>query len=236
MRPVVYSASSVNAYLDCHLQWWFTYVLGEEGVQSEPMRVGIELHDAVERLLRNRDDFQAYWQAETRDAHLGALVSVFVADVLPTYRNPVWVEKEFQIEVNGIPYSGIIDSLDEQDVPWGFEDILRDLKSTGSRPRPGKYTFNMRGYWMGARDLGREPAGIQLDYIVRTKTPYYWPEVQPIPDDDDLAAWAHTLELVANGVERADYRATGLGSRACTTCPYAAMCGPYQRFKEVTDA
>jgi len=231
VRPVVYSASSVNAYLDCHLQWWFTYVYGAEGAQSEPMIFGIALHDAVESILKGTLPPDAF-----DDYPIASAVAVFVADVLPTYRNPVWVEKEFQIEVNGIPYSGIIDSLDEQDVPWGFEDILRDLKSTGSRPRPGKYTFNMRGYWMGARDLGREPAGIQLDYIVRTKTPYYWPEVQPIPDDDDLAAWAHTLELVANGVERADYRATGLGSRACTTCPYAAMCGPYQRFKEVTDA
>ena len=35
MRPVVFSASSVNAYLECHLRWWFTYVLNEPGAQSD---------------------------------------------------------------------------------------------------------------------------------------------------------------------------------------------------------
>jgi hypothetical protein len=34
----------------------------------------------------------------------------------------------------------------------------------------------MIGYWLGAADLGFQPTNIpQLDYIVRTKQPYYWP-------------------------------------------------------------
>jgi len=229
-RPVVFSASSVNAYLDCHLQWWFSYVLNEEGYQSEAKVFGIAFHDAVEAILKGTLPSDAF-----DDYPIKSAIEVFVRDILPTYRNPVWIEKEFQIEVNGIPYSGVIDALDEQDTPWGFEDILRDHKSTGSRPRAGRYRFNMQGYWMGARDLGRTPAAIQLDYVVRTKTPYYWPEVVPVPDDDDLAVFATTLKRVADGVDRSDYRATGLGTRACSSCPYTAMCGPYQRFMEVTD-
>lgn len=230
MRPVVFSASSVNSYLDCHLQWWFSYVLNEEGAESEAKNFGIAFHDAVEQILKGTLPPDAF-----DDFPIKSAIEVFVRDIWPTYRNPVWVEKEFQIEVEGIPYSGVIDALDEQDVPWGFEDILRDHKTTGSRPRPGRYVLNMRGYWLGARDLGREPAAIQLDYVVRTKTPYYWPEVVPVPTDDDLASFANTLYRVANAVERSDYRATGLGTRACQMCPHTAICGPYKRFKEVTD-
>ena len=234
MRPVVFSASSVNAYLDCHLRWWFTYVLAKEGEQSEAQRIGVELHDWVETRLKG-------WHAgvdsfDHAPLEIRPLTAVFERDILPTYRNPVWVEQEFQIEVDGIPFSGIIDSMDEQDTPWGFEDILRDLKSTGSRPKAGKYRFNMVGYWLGGRDLGREAAAIQLDYIVRTKEPYYWPEVQPIPDESDQAIFANTLYQVANSIDRSDYRPTGLGTRACLSCPHAAMCGPYKRYKELTDA
>jgi hypothetical protein len=236
-RPVVYSASSVNSYLDCHLKWWFTYVLNEPGEQSEAQAVGIAIHDYAEHQLRRYLSNPVEMLATPYLAPTGIepLAMVFNRDILPTYRNPVLIEAPFQIEVEGIPFSGIIDSVDEQDVPWGFEKILRDLKSTGSKPKPGRYVFNMRGYWLGARDLGHEPAAIQLDYIVRTKEPYYWPEVQPIPDDDDLAAFASTLYGVANAIERSDYRATGLGTRACSSCSYTAICGPYKRFKEVTD-
>ena len=53
MRPVVFSASSINTYQDCHLQWMFNYVLLEEGVPSEPMVVGIAVHDAAEQILKH---------------------------------------------------------------------------------------------------------------------------------------------------------------------------------------
>ena len=52
MRPVVYSASSVNRYQDCHLAWWFSYVALERGVESDQQRVGIQVHEYAERQLR----------------------------------------------------------------------------------------------------------------------------------------------------------------------------------------
>lgn len=233
MRPVVYSASSVNAYQACHLQWWFTYVLLAEGEQSEAQATGIAVHDAAEKMLRGSWDFAAFWATETASRTVGDLAEVFHRDILPTYRNPVLIEASFQITVNDIPFSGILDAVDEQDVPWGFALILRDLKTTGSRPSPGKYRFAMTGYWLGAADLGYPPDAAQLDYIVRTKNPYYWPEVVDPIDDADIAVFAATLEAVADGVERSDFEATGLGTWACKSCGHRAICGPYQRYEEV---
>lgn len=250
-RPVVFSASSVSAYLDCHLKWFFAYILNEQGVQSEAQAVGIAVHDYAEGVLRQmRGDGQAVVVSEAPME----LTGVFNRDILPTYRDPVLVEAAFQIEVNGIPFSGIIDSVDRQDMPppgpfvdWDSEgrdmidpypfyaNILRDLKTTGSRPKAGRYHFNMVGYWLGARELGYTPDIMQLDYIVRTQKPYYWPEVVAAPDDDDIEWFAATLQGAAEGVERADYAPTGLGTRACSYCPVASICGPYQRYnKEVT--
>jgi len=231
MRPVVYSASSVNSYLNCHLQWWFTYVAGETGLQSEPQRVGIKLHDYAERSLKNLGTVFV-----CDDIEIMPLAGVWNRDILPTYRWPLLIEASFQLEINDIPYSGILDAVDEQDVPWGSALILRDLKSTGSRPQAGKYRFAMTGYKLGAEDLlGRKIDAAQLDYIVRTKHPYYWPEALDPITDDDVAVFANTLEGVGNGVARSDFEPTGLGTWACKACSHAAICGPYTRFKEVTD-
>lgn len=252
MRPVVYSASSVNAYQTCHLQWYFGYVLTEPGVVSEPQIVGIMTHDWAEYRLWALRAEQGNPSIPTGEAKKAA--DVFDRDILPTYRDPVLIEAPFQIEVDGIPFSGVIDAVDRRDmndgpfIDWDSEgrdaidpypsytNILRDLKTTNKRPAPGKYWFPMVGYFLGARDLGFEIDEIQLDYIVRTKTPYYWPEVVPLPDDDDLARWSGVLQNVAGGVERADYNPTGLGTYVCNFCTYRTICGPYKRFKEVTDA
>jgi len=238
-RPVVFSASSVNAYQTCHLQWYFGYVMAETGIVSEAQTIGIAVHDYAEKRLK----WSLYDEAPSG---ISPLADVFDRDILSTYRAPVLVEAAFQIEVNGIPFSGIIDSVDRQDVgladPYNpldrvvlrYANILRDLKTTNKRPAAGKYWFNMVGYFLGARDLGFEIDAMQLDYIVRTKTPYYWPEVVQIPTDDDIARWASVLQGVSEGVERADYEPTGLGTYVCLYCPYRTICGPYARFKEVT--
>jgi hypothetical protein len=257
MRPVVFSASSVNTYLTCHLQWYFEYVLADPGIVSEPQLIGLAVHDRAEGILRKLKlgppASLNYVEFVTGKPEVTVVVDVFLRDILPTYRDPVLIEAPFQIEVDGIPYSGVIDSVDRQDIPpvpevdWdsegrdligppmpAFANILRDLKSTGKRPAKGKYWFAMVGYFLGARDLGFEIDAMQLDYIVRTQKPYYWPEVIPLPDEDEIGRWAGVLYDVAGGVERADYEPTGLGTYVCRYCPYRDICGPYTRFKEAT--
>ena len=227
MRPVVFSASSVTAYQDCQLKWWFTYVLVNPGDQSEPQMVGIAVHDAAEAILTKvkPPDAFADWPPAVVQ-----LIDVFVNDVLPTYRNPIAVELPFQLEVNDIPYSGFIDALDEQDLPWGYTILLRDTKTTRQRPRKGQYRFAMTGYWLGATDLGYKLDTAQLDWIVRTKTPYYWPEAIGPITDDDINLFVRTLEETAEGVERGRFEPTGLGTWQCKACEHTAICGPYQRY------
>ena len=223
----VFSSSSVNAYLDCHLRWWFAYVACVPYEPSEAQATGIAVHDFAEAILKQE------LAVETDD--IAPLTEVFVRDILPTVGLVMAVEEPFLIDVNGIEYSGIFDLLDGHegvfDIPYF---VLRDLKTTKARPPKGKYRFNMIGYYLGALALGYHVDEIRLDYIVRTKTPYYWPEVQPVPDEEEIEAWRATLETVADSVERGDFEPTGLGTYVCSYCNFQNECGPYQRLASIS--
>lgn len=237
-RPVVFSASSISTYLECGLRWWFTYVAAFPARPSLAMATGVAVHAAAETVLRGKmtgwpvseqEALAAYRQAMEEAGHSpdeagSALVRLFMDEVAPK-TSPLLVETPFQIEVNGIPYSGIFDWYDSN-------LVLHDLKTSASRPsaRNNRYRIAMIGYALGARDLtGREETGIVLDYLVKTKTPYYWPVASPPASEADIAEFAATVETVAEAVARRVYDPDGLFKGACRYCPFTQECGPYLR-------
>ena len=239
------SASSVKTWEDCHLMWYFTYVEMRPEPPNEPRETGIIVHDYAEWALKTASArFVEELPAGERvsvDADVAALFNLFRDEVLPTYGEPVLVEAAFELDVEGITYTGFIDSVDKQDDPlgamWGaqgYRVVLRNLKTTGSRPRKGKFRDNMTGYHLGARELGHEPDRWLLDYLVRTKTPYYWPEEQDVPDDDEIDIWAAKVVDTHAQIEEGDWEATGVGTYVCNYCPFKAICGPYERYQDIT--
>lgn len=255
-RPVVWSASSLSRYIDCELSWYFSYVLLHPGKPKSKPLIGIAVHDAAARILKDHLDGKtvdieaargAFWESwgveslrledtpeEVAKATASGLacIDTFVTSVLPSLGRLDLIESAFQIEVDGIPYSGYIDYTEGEGVD--------DLKTTGSRPRPGKYRLPMFGYALGKEDLTGKPAThLRLDWIVRTKTPYYWPEtVRSGPIDDlDFELFASSLEEADAGVERGSFEATGLDKPiVCAACPHSWECGPYQRMQEELNA
>ena len=235
---MILSASSISTYNDCHLQWYFTYV-ERRPAESAAMDLGQAVHDYAEDILKG-NDIERWPPAD--DQAMG-LIEVFQRDIYPTYGDPVLVEAGFELDVEGVTYTGFIDSVDahvgplEQDGPLLSSPanyILRDLKTSKSRPRKGKYRDPLIGYYLGARELGFPPDAMQLDYIVKTKTPYYWPEEQPVPDDDEIDVWAGQVARVAASIEMADWEPTGVGTWVCSTCPHKDICGPYDRWSYLT--
>ena len=214
---------------------------------------GIAVHDQAELLLKDGIPIPERGpcsicemaphspQCPRAGDEISRLVDVFIDDILPTYREPVLIEAPFQYELDGVPVSGVIDTLDVHAFGQGITTpattirILRDLKTSKQRPRAGKYRLQMTIYWLGAEELGYPPDIGQLDYIVRTKKPYYWPEVVPAITEDDVNVLSATLQALQDGVERRDYDPTGLGTPACSWCGYKAICGPWQRLKELSN-
>jgi RecB family exonuclease len=266
-RDLVLSASSVNAYLECPLRWYFSYVLAERGETTLKKVIGIAVHDAIEILLRDLtaggdeppDAETVYNHAFDTELALGPVR--FAKDdpnveagrasglkALTTYMHVLaeepddilaiaHIELPFEIEVNGIPYSGSIDRVDTYADPDDYDRpsvVLRDAKITHQRLRKGQYRLNMIGYHMGLEaETGLHAELMVLDYIVRTKEPYYWPEYMEAPTALDIGEFAHTLATVAEGIAAARYPADGLHTpMACVTCPHQRDCGPYQRMQE----
>jgi hypothetical protein len=220
--------------------WYYTYDEMRPEPSNEPRETGIKVHDHVEAILKT-DGVEHLDPGDHPDPVINGLQSLFRSDVLPTYGTPVLVEAAFELDVEGITYTGFIDSVDKQNDPlgamWGaqgYRVVLRDLKTTKSRPRKGKFRDNMTGYHLGARELGHEPDRWLLDYLVRTKTPYYWPEEQDVPDDDEIDIWAAKVVNVHAQIEEGDWEATGIGTYVCNYCPFKDICGPYERYQDIT--
>lgn len=223
MSDLVLSSSSVSSWLDCHLQWYFRYVLQLDGTNSEPLEFGIAIHEHIEDALKPAGEGQA-----SVDPAVLELYDVWTDNVSPILGTPRFVEEQYRFWINGIDYQSTLDIVD------GY-DIVIDTKSTKSRPRAGRYRIPLIGHAIGFRALtGEREKGRRLDYLVRTKTPYYWPEATDGPaTPDEIAEFGATVEAVAEGVSREDYAATGLDSPwACATCPYRLECGPRIRWEE----
>lgn len=153
-------------------------------------------------------------------------LDVYRSSVLPTIEHPTGVEVEFQFEVDGWPYSGIIDAL---------ADDLHDLKTTASRPSNGdRYDVAMTGYALGYRAVtGHAERSIVLDYIVATQKPYYWPIRRDPATDDDIDRFASVVGGVARGIEQGNFRPTGLDKRyECRACPHRETCTYYAALNE----
>ena len=219
--------------------WYFEYVEMRDQPPNEPRETGIIVHDYAELVLLGETPVSV----PVHGPEVTALFDVFIRDIAPTYDEPVLIEAAFELDVEGVTYTGFIDAVDRRlfettaDI-FADEDppkvIVRDLKTTKNRPRPGKYRNALIGYGLGARELGFPPDLFRLDYIVRTKQPYYWPEDQEVPDQDEIDIWASNVVRVHRSIEEGDWEATGVGTYVCSYCPFTDICGPYDRWKELT--
>jgi CRISPR/Cas system-associated exonuclease Cas4 (RecB family) len=242
MSSLILSASSVSTFLRCGHQWYLAYVEGVKSPPSLAMARGLAVHKAVEHNMEQKvvshedvpvgdmlDAFSTSWDSISADGlrmdedadpgeakdHGIALTTLHHAEVSPLIQ-PIWVEKPVQFAINGITYSGQIDLADEM-------GRIRDTKTTKNRPKPESYLFGMTGYALAARQLtGEVETDTILDYVVATKTPYYFPVAAGGPvTDDDIVRFANTIDVVAESIEAGRFVPNGIMSIG--TCEY--MCG-----------
>lgn len=258
--PLVLSGSSITTFLRCGKQWYFAYI---EGIKSPPTLkqvVGIATHAAVETNMRQKVDTKidlptadvvdafitSYDQqlpdvdkngdddpGESKDSGV-AITKLYQEKVAPDIQ-PLWVEREIQFAVDGQPYSGVIDLVEERPGLFGAERVIRDTKTTGRKPAAGgSYGIAMTGYALAYREqTGDVEADIVLDYLVRTKTPQYVPINSGGPvEDDTIKQFGSIVGQVAAAVQAGSFLPNGIQNNSCGWCGYRDICSDYKRMNK----
>jgi RecB family exonuclease len=252
-EPLVLSASSLTTFLRCGQQWWYGYVAKIKSPPTLKQLVGTAAHEAVETNLRQKIDsgvdlplpevqqaFSDAWDRDVKDVEPDdneehetpgeakdsgiRVITTYQKEVSPKL-HPILVEHAMQFTINGIAWSGVLDSVDQR-------AVIRDLKTTARKPQGSNYILNMTGYALGYRhEFGTRETGIALDYIVRTKKPYYHPVISGGPiDDAAIATFAGIVTKASESIAHGDFLPNGLiGSPpACSWCGYRNICPAYR--------
>lgn len=178
--------------------------------------------DAFERMTEDVDEDPKETKGQAKDSGV-AVVEKYQEIVAPTIQ-PLYVEQEIQFQIDGIPWSGFIDLVDDT-------GRVRDLKTTRRKPvARTDYALAMTGYAVGYREMtGNIETGITLDYMVRTKEPYYYPAATEGPvSNQSIAVFAEVLSGVSESVQHGIFLPTGLKTGACSWCGYRAICPAFK--------
>lgn len=239
-------------FLRCAKQWEYAYIYRIKSPPTLKQIIGIAAHEAVElnftqkvqtyvdlpirdvtdafsdsydRMLPEVEDIEIDEKAETPAEGKDSGVKLLKAyqERVAVDIQPVLVEQDVQFKVNGTPYSGTIDLVDDA-------RRIRDLKTTKRKPSGGDYALAMTGYALGYRHAtGETESGVILDYMVRTRDPYYWPVStdDPVPDKA-VNSFVRIVDQITKTIQSGVFLPTGLKSYACSWCGYREMCDAYQ--------
>jgi hypothetical protein len=253
---LVLSGSSLNTFLRCGKQWEYAYVLNLKRPPNIRQLVGLATHEAIEVDMRQKletrenlpvdDVLDAYSTAFNRDAgdiedpeepigdakDSGVKLVLLHRDEVASKVQPALVEAQVQFEVDGIPYSGYLDLVDD-------EGYIRDTKTSARKLDPDTYRLAMTGYAVGWRQSGVEQgldydetfeSGVVLDGLIRTKKPYYQREDITI-NEVDIKRFAGVVTAVSDAINAGTFVPNGVVSGACGWCGYADICPAYRGVK-----
>jgi len=237
---LVLSNSSVNQYWRCHWAWYLSNVLRLPGVGNLKMAIGFAVHAGVEAIftspVRPVEVLRRAFASETAElpaAEMAAdpealadgeiMLATYLREVVPGY-TPTMIERPFTARIEGVLWTGIIDSADEK-----VDDVV-DVKTTagktinGQKPSfdPSRHDMQLTGYGFGYEALtGRWPRRFLLHVLKRTGK-YQQYERQPVVGD-----FLNLLRLTRDAIMRRSFEPTGLLNGSCATCPFTEVCDFY---------
>ena len=230
------SYSSINTYETCPAKFKFQY---EDRVPQQPspaLAFGDSLHRAL-HLFHNRPVpvapslaelhamLEATWVSEGfsnaseetmyRD-HGRQVLAQYHRENVAEYRIPAALEFRFQIEVEGVQLSGVIDRMDR--IPGGGYEIV-DYKTNRRLPPQSRIDQDLQLsiYHLAAREVwGIEPERLTLYYLLPGQ------RMSTTRSPDDVQELRRRIRVVAERIEagKFDPRQNPL----CDWCDYQALC------------
>jgi putative RecB family exonuclease len=234
--PIRLSYSSISTYELCPLQYRFRYIESRPGRRTPALGFGESLHEALRRfhaqpvpvapnlevLLGYLDDawdpaaYRSEQEERAYHSHAREVLIAYHKDNAKGFRVPVALEQRFQIDVNGVTVSGVIDRMDR--APDGSYEII-DYKTSRRLP-PRKYVeadLQLSIYHLAAYEVW----GILPDRL----TLYFLLPGQPMTvtrKPEDLAATRARIAEVAGKIRAGAFEPKE--NRLCDWCDYQAQC------------
>jgi hypothetical protein len=240
------SATRVNMFMRCSMQYYFRYCEERIAPPSGAMSLGCSFHAAVEHNYRQKldsrvdlkgaeilDAFSADFEerkhetAWLEDEEPGAfkdqgvgLLSEYHGVISPTVQ-PSSVEREFSIPFENKPWTfeGRVDLLDDKDTLIETKTIGR----TPGKPEPA-HLLQTTAYVTGFRSAGDKESGARIDYAVKNKKPKvvsHFFDVQDTQIEFFLAQVARVAHMIEN-----EMFLPNRNQRLCSHrfCGYATRC------------
>ncbi|HVL89611.1 MAG TPA: PD-(D/E)XK nuclease family protein [Actinomycetota bacterium] len=233
------SYSSLSTYETCGLQYKLRY-LDRLPVRPSPiLSFGNSLHEAlrrwynqpvpvpppVEELLAHLDDvwdesqFPSAAASRTYKDHGRQVLTAFHEANAPSFRIPVALEQRFEIDVEGVKVSGVIDRMDRH--PDGTYEII-DYKTNRRLPPLSRVEKDLQLsiYYLAAWEVW----GIRPDKL----TLYFLLPGQPLSGvrtPEDAAATRERILRVAEQIRGGDFAPRD--NPLCNWCDFQARCPLY---------
>lgn len=245
MLPLPYlSISQINKYLTCPKQYEYRYVQKLPESKGSPLVVGSSFHKTIEianqrkmqegKMLNEDEQKEIYldhwnenvvdidWKEdedpkEEKERGL-TLAKAYLESDIGKSLNPVDMEARFDVEVEGIPFMGYIDIIDDT-------GHIRDLKTSKKTPANdvAEKSLQLAGYSFAYRYLtGEYETGCSLDYAISLKTAPKIMRLETEITENRLDRFKDTIWNVANAIDKdIYYRNEGA---ACSWCSFKDIC------------
>ena len=227
------SFSSIAAYLDCPRQHWYRYEQRLPAPQSAEAVHGTVLHEVLRRTAELRSRSEPVTAEAVRAIHETVWSETRFPDERrePTFRRigleeleafraaggfegePVYLERQFRVELDGWTLDGVIDRIDRREDGWRIIDYKSGRPLTRRRR-----DLQVALYALGATgSLDLNPVELEVVYLASG-------DRVAIKDVDSLVAQAREqASEVAAAVAQGRFEARP-DRRRCRLCPYRLAC------------
>lgn len=227
---LILSASSIRTYLTCGHRYYLSNVLRLPEPGSIAALIGTAVHAGAEAWHKRLPLRPGEATKRSFAAGLGSVPTAeaegapdalpealrawetYQRHILPLLGEPVLVEADFGLRIDGTLVTGRIDFADQD---------VHDTKTaeTPSKVKPEYHRLQLSIYRHGYRALtGRWPGRLLLDIVGRNGR---WKQMEVEPDDREMA---DAVGLTAHGILEGRFDPSGASSGACRWCPYLEVC------------
>jgi DNA helicase-2/ATP-dependent DNA helicase PcrA len=232
------SASKLDTYKDCPLKFKFAHILEIPTPPKSYLELGSSVHTVVELLTKLEIDnseinenvanqlLEEEWIGYTYKSEVENSQSKSKAkDMLKTFLNwvsdnkniPLEAEKEFTLELSGVPFNGFIDRI-EKTKDGEFEVIDFKTGTDRENKKSIKDNLQMNIYALAVEKIyGKLPKSTSLFYLKKDKI------ITNTIDPIHLREMTISMQNMVSSILKEEFKATP-SHKTCRGCDYQIIC------------